>query len=36
MSNTYSAQCFCGEVKFEVTGEPVAMGCFGRPASPLR
>ena len=24
--NTYSGQCFCGAVQFEVTGEPVAMG----------
>ena len=23
---THSGSCFCGEVKFEVTGEPVAMG----------
>jgi len=23
---THSSSCFCGEVKFEVTGEPVAMG----------
>jgi len=24
--NTYSGSCFCGEVQFEVTGEPAAMG----------
>jgi hypothetical protein len=24
--NTYQGSCFCGEVKFEVTGEPEAMG----------
>jgi hypothetical protein len=24
--NTYSGSCFCGKVKFEVTGEPAAMG----------
>lgn len=24
--NTYSAACFCGDVQFTVTGEPVAMG----------
>lgn len=24
--NTYQGSCFCGAVKFEVTGEPVAMG----------
>jgi hypothetical protein len=23
---THTSSCFCGEVKFEVTGEPVAMG----------
>jgi hypothetical protein len=23
---THSSSCFCGEVKFEVTGDPVAMG----------
>ena len=23
---THSGSCFCGDVKFEVTGEPVAMG----------
>ena len=23
---THASSCFCGEVKFEVTGEPVAMG----------
>jgi len=23
---THSGSCFCGEVKFEMTGEPVAMG----------
>ncbi len=26
MSNTYDGSCFCGAVKFTVTGEPVAMG----------
>lgn len=26
MSATYQGQCFCGAVKFTVTGEPVAMG----------
>ena len=25
-AKTYPGQCFCGEVKFTVTGEPVAMG----------
>lgn len=24
--NTYSGKCFCGDVTFEVTGSPVAMG----------
>jgi hypothetical protein len=24
--STYGGACFCGEVEFEVTGEPVAMG----------
>jgi hypothetical protein len=24
--NTYAGSCFCGKVKFEVTGEPAAMG----------
>ena len=23
---TYTGSCFCGEVQFEVSGEPVAMG----------
>jgi hypothetical protein len=26
MSKTHNGSCFCGTVKFEVTGEPVAMG----------
>jgi hypothetical protein len=26
MIMTHTSSCFCGEVKFEVTGEPVAMG----------
>lgn len=26
MSNVYAGQCFCGEVQFEVSGAPVAMG----------
>jgi hypothetical protein len=26
MFMTHTSSCFCGEVKFEVTGEPVAMG----------
>ena len=26
MSKTYSARCFCGEVQFDVTGEPALMG----------
>jgi hypothetical protein len=25
-TDRYDGSCFCGEVKFEVTGEPVAMG----------
>ena len=25
-SNTYPGRCFCGEVQFEVSGQPVAMG----------
>jgi hypothetical protein len=25
-SNTHQGQCFCSEVRFEVTGQPVAMG----------
>ncbi len=24
--NVYTGRCFCGEVKFEVSGQPVAMG----------
>jgi len=26
MSNVHNGECFCGAVKFEVSGEPVAMG----------
>jgi hypothetical protein len=26
MANTYTGECFCGAVQFEVTGAPVAMG----------
>jgi hypothetical protein len=26
MAKTYSGQCFCGEVQFNVTGEPALMG----------
>jgi len=25
-ANTYSGQCFCGEVRFQVSGTPAAMG----------
>lgn len=25
-NETYAGQCFCGEVQFQVTGEPAAMG----------
>jgi len=25
-ANTYSGRCFCGEVQFEVSGEPAGMG----------
>jgi hypothetical protein len=24
--NTHTGSCFCGEVKFQVSGEPAAMG----------
>ena len=26
VNNVYAGSCFCGEVQFEVTGEPAAMG----------
>lgn len=26
MASTYQGSCFCGEVKFEVSGDPAAMG----------
>ncbi len=41
MSDTYKGACFCGEVEFEITGAPAAMGychcvdCTGWAAAPV-
>ena len=41
MSDTFKGSCFCGEVEFEVTGEPAAMGychcvdCAAWAAAPI-
>ncbi len=41
MSETFKGSCFCGEVEFEVTGEPAAMGychcvdCAAWAAAPI-